>query len=145
MLSIAGSRGFHPIRYGWYPTERLEAPLQPGAEAGPIGVAGEYLPKIALPGDDQEGPLVSRARALPRRRFEPLELEYRVECPRPSRFIMRHHYSGLERVLVQAGNRSWRGAAHRTPADPRTRVDVPAGVSRVRIQIPLLWKAIADR
>lgn len=173
VLSIAGNRSFHPIRYAWYPAERLEAPLQPGAEAGAIGVAGEYLPKIVLPGDDREGPLVSRARryrrvdewlkheefsfaspaarrdcrarALPRSRFEPLELEYRVECPRPSRFIMRHHYSGLERVLVQAGKRSWRGAAQRTPDDPRARVDVPAGVSRVRIQIPLLWKAIADR
>jgi hypothetical protein len=167
-LSVAGNHSFHLLdtRYPWIASESVEAPLRPGEEFGAIGVVGEYLPRVA-PRDDTDAAraeprrvrykemhdwLVAppysfaspesrrdcRARAWPRARFEPRALVYTVDCPSPGQLIARHHYSGLERVVIEQQGRSWRAAATRTADDPRVRIDVPAGPATVTIELPRL-------
>ena len=63
-----------------------------------------------------------RLAATPRLRREPLALHYRVDCPLEVTLVVRHHYSGLERVWVKHADGWRRSRAHRTPDDPRLRM-----------------------
>ena len=169
LVAVLGSRGFEYIVSPWFRASVLEHVVAPGAAPGAPGI-GEYLPEITLPGDSgtrnrqrrdrrykkilaglqendvsfapREARRRCRGSALPRQRHEPLTLEYRAECPIAATLIVKHDYSGLERVHVRSDGR-WRPVdAYRTPEDPRIRLDLPSGEVEVRVRLPRLWHAL---
>jgi hypothetical protein len=173
LLAVAalGSRAYDPGPVHWHPADFVESIPPAGRDPGFPGV-GEYLPILRHPGETEaesrrvfrksrharapfwssreEAIFVSetarercRFAATPRLRREPLSLHYRVDCPLEATLVVRHHYSGLERVWVRHAAGWRRSRAHRTPEDPRLRIDLPAGESQVRIELPRLWHALA--
>jgi hypothetical protein len=173
LLAVAalGSRAYDPGPGHWHPADLVESIPSAGRDPGFPGV-GEYLPILRHPGETEEerrsvlrkfrharapfwtsreeAIFVSetarercRLAATPRLRREPLALHYRVDCPLEATLVVRHHYSGLERVWVKRADDWHRSRTHRTPEDPRLRIDLPAGESQVRVELPRLWHALA--
>ncbi len=173
LLAVAalGSRAYDPGPVHWYPADFVESIPPAGRDPGFPGV-GEYLPILRYPGETEEerrrvlrksrharAPFwTSREEAVfasetarercqleatPRLRREPLALHYRVNCPLEATLVVRHHYSGLERAWVKRAAGWRRSHTHRTPEDPRLRIDLPAGESQVRVDLPRLWHALA--
>jgi hypothetical protein len=172
LLAVAalGSRAYDPGPVHWYTAGFVESIPPAGRDPGFPGV-GEYLPVLRYPGETEEerrrvfrksrharAPFWTsreeaifasetarercRLAATPRPRREPLALHYRVDCPLDVTLVVRHHYSGLERVWMKRADGWRRSRAHRTPEDPRLRIDLLAGESQVRVELPRLWHAL---
>jgi hypothetical protein len=162
LLSIAGTKSLHPIRYEWFEPAELERPT-PGRFGALTGI-GEYFPRIerpdAGPGEGPRYPSRRHSRFLnelrnrgpeivagdgaisrmPRHTFEQTEFEYAVQCGVATVVAFPHlHAGGLDRVAVSADGGPWSAArSSRTPEDPRIRIELPPGRHAVRIRAPTL-------
>lgn len=166
VLSIAGSKSLHPIRYDWFPTEELERQPAPGQSAGIPGI-GMY-PRVDLSallakgGNVDVTPVLERLMVNlrvrgaevvsgaegcsitegARTRFEQPELEWRVRCPVEVEIALPVMFSGLERVRIEDGGGSALTLpARRTPQDPRVHVAVPPGDHRLVVSLPRIGRS----
>ncbi len=154
-LCLAGFVLFCPawakIEYGWFEASEVEAKLAWSPDFALMS-SGEYLPAIdrpdvnILPHRLQYLRFLQGVYPAPNRACqvslthpmlpERLEQDAHLHCQEPGVVVLPFIHSGLEKVWLLGGAEPVRLLVHRTPGDPRVRVRVPAGESRVRLVFP---------
>jgi hypothetical protein len=81
-------------------------------------------------------------RALPLASPGYLAHRVRVDCASPAELAFPLTYSGMETALSETAGIEQRIATYRTEADPRIRLRIGAGDSRVTVEMPTLWRLL---
>jgi hypothetical protein len=81
-------------------------------------------------------------RALPLTSPGYLSHRVRVDCASPAELAFPLTYSGMEMALSETAGIEHRIVTYRTEADPRIRLRIGAGDSRVTIEMPTLWRLL---
>jgi hypothetical protein len=81
-------------------------------------------------------------RALPLASPAYLSHRVRVDCASPAELAFPLTYSGMEVALSETAGIEQQVATYRTEADPRIRLRIGAGNSRVTIEMPTLWRLL---